>query len=190
MAVPHTGGGESALAHRQPDREASGTPVGLSRFQDRRFNGYLGVRIPHELDTEVEAFVTAYVSGPQPLRRTVLDGVGRRAAAVLSAYGQRMASVAVRTRSPEPLRHGLVAAGLAEVRLEEPRNNLYVLAAINDSASLTGTSLQRLIAEVSPFLPPAGVAALRAFDRREDRHKSIESMGIRRTGSGETFRYR
>ncbi|MEU6199751.1 hypothetical protein [Streptomyces sp. NPDC047061] len=43
------------MARRQPDHEASETPVGLSHFQDRRFNGYLGVRIPHELDTEVEA---------------------------------------------------------------------------------------------------------------------------------------
>jgi len=71
-----------------------------SRFQDRRFNGYLGVRLPHELDGEVDAFVIAYMSRPEPL------DLGRRAAGVLSAYGQRMASVAVRTRAPEPLRRG------------------------------------------------------------------------------------
>ncbi len=74
----------------------SGPQVSPSRFQDRRFNGYLRVGIPHELDAEVEAFVTAYVSGPEPLRLTVMDCMSQRAAAVLSAYGQRMASVAVR----------------------------------------------------------------------------------------------
>ncbi|WP_010353357.1 hypothetical protein [Streptomyces acidiscabies] len=119
-----------------------------------------------------------------------MDGMDRRAAAVLSAYGQRMASVSVRTRSPEPLRHGLVAVGLAEVHLEDPHDNLFALAAINDSASLIGTPLPGLIAQVAHLLPPSGVEALREFDRRQDRDKSIESMGIRRTGSGETFLYR
>ncbi|UXX98074.1 hypothetical protein N7U49_48145 (plasmid) [Streptomyces sp. AD2-2] len=129
----------------------SGPQVSPSRFQDRRFNGYLRVGIPHELDAEVEAFVTAYVSGPEPLRLTVMDCMSQRAAAVLSAYGQRMASVAVRTRSPEPLRNGLIAVGLAEEHLEDPRDNLFVLATINDSASLIGTPFHGLVTEVSPF---------------------------------------
>lgn len=162
----------------------SGPRLNPARFQDRRFNGYLGVRLPHELDNEVDAFVTAYMSSPEPL------DLGRRTAGVLSAYGQRMASVAVRTRSPEPLRRGLVAIGLAEAHLEDPRNNMYGLAALHDGASLIGTPLTALIAEVSPLLPPSGVAALRAFDRSQDRDKTIEAMGIRRTGEGETFLYR
>ncbi len=168
----------------------SGPHVSPSRFQDRRFIGYLRVRIPHELDAEVEAFVTAYMSGPEPLRLTMMGGMSQRAAAVLSVYGQRMAAVAVRTRSPEPLRHGLIAAGLAEAHLEDPRDNLFVLATINDSASLIGTPLHGLVTEVSPFLPPSGVEALREFNQRQDHDKSIESMGIRRTGTGETFLYR
>ncbi len=162
----------------------SGPQINPARFLDRRFNGYLGVRLPHELDAEVDAFVTAYMSSPKPL------DMGPRAAGVLSAYGQRMASVAVRAQSPEPLRRGLVAIGLAEAHLEDPRNNLYGLAALHDGASLIGTPLTDLIAEVSRLLPPSGRAALRDFDEREDRHKSIEAMRIRRTGAGETFLYR
>ncbi|MEV0734989.1 hypothetical protein AB0I51_03275 [Streptomyces sp. NPDC050549] len=156
----------------------------LSRFQDRRFNGYLGVRLPHALDAEVDVFVTAYMSSPKPL------DMGPRAAGVLSAYGRRMASVAVRTRSAEPLRRGLVAVGLAEAWLEDPRNNLYGLAALHDGASLIGTPFSGLITEVSRCLPPSGLAALRDFDGRQERAKSIEVMGIRRTGEGETFLYR
>ncbi|XUL87812.1 hypothetical protein ACQ86D_14955 [Streptomyces galilaeus] len=154
-----------------------------TRFQDRRFNGYLAVRLPHELDAEVDAFVIAYMSRPEPL------DLGRRAAGVLSAYGQRMASVVVRTRAPEPLRRGLVAVGLAEAHLDDPRDNLYGLAALHDSASLIGTPFSGLITEVSRYLPPSGLAALHDFDGRQDREKSIEAMGIRRTGEGETFLY-
>ncbi|MGW3105130.1 hypothetical protein [Streptomyces sp. NPDC001100] len=153
-------------------------------MQDRRFNGYLRVRLPHELDAEVDAFVIAYMSRPEPL------DLGRLAAGVLSAYGRRMASVAVRTRSPEALRRGLVAIGLAEAHLEDPRNNLYGLAALHDGASLIGTPFSGLITEVSRCLPPSGLAALRDFDGRQDRDKTIEAMGIRRTGEGETFLYR
>ncbi|WP_427922761.1 hypothetical protein [Streptomyces sp. cg40] len=155
-----------------------------TRLQDRRFNGYLGVGLPHELDGEVDAFVIAYMSRPEPL------DLGRRAAGVLSAYGQRMASVAVRTRAPEALRRGLVAVGLAEAHLDDPRDNLYGLAALHDGASLIGTPFSGLITEVSRCLPPSGVAALRDFDGRGDRDKSVEAMGIRRTGEGETFLYR
>lgn len=161
-----------------------GRVTSWTRLQDRRFNGYLAVRLPHELDAEVDAFVIAYMSRPEPL------DLGRRAAGVLSAYGQRMASVAVRTRSPEALRRGLVATALAEAHLEDPRNNLYGLAALHDSACLIGTPFSGLITEVSRFLPPSGLAALRDFDGRQDRDKSIEAMGIRRTGEGETFLYR
>ncbi|MFJ6896152.1 hypothetical protein [Streptomyces hokutonensis] len=156
----------------------------LSRFLDRRFNGYLRVRLPHELDAEVDAFVIAYMNSPKPL------DMGPRAAGVLSAYGQRMASVAVRTRAPEPLRRGLIAIGLAEAHLEDPRNNLYGLAALHDGASLIGTPFSGLVTEVSRYLPPSGVAALRSFDRSTGRDRSIGAMGLRRTGEGETFLYR
>ncbi|MFJ3899878.1 hypothetical protein [Streptomyces sp. NPDC090083] len=158
-----------------------GPQINPAGFLDRRFNGYLGVRLPHELDAEVDAFVTAYMNSPEPL------DMDPWAAGVLSAYGKRMASVAVRTRSPEPLRRRLVAIGLAEAYLEDPRNNLYGFTALHDGASLIGTPLRDLIAKVARSLPPSGVAALRDFGEREDRHKSIESMGLRRTGVGETF---
>lgn len=161
----------------------------LSHLRGKRFNGYLRVKIPHELDAEVEAVVTAYMNNPGPVRQKLIDGVNGQTAAVLSAYGQRMASVAVRAGSIEPLRRGLVAVGLAEGLLDDPRDNLFVLAAANDSASLNGTSLGRLIADVAEMLPPAGLTGLQAFDKRNEGDKSLEAMGIRRVGIGQKFLY-
>ncbi|WP_405535582.1 hypothetical protein OG787_16175 [Streptomyces sp. NBC_00075] len=134
--------------------------AGLLHLREKRFSGYLVVKIPHELDTEVEAVIAAYMNGPESARREMVDGVNGRSAAVLSVYGQRMASVAVRSGSVGPLRRGLVAIGLAEGRLDDPRDNLFVLAAANDSASLIGTSLRTVIADVADVLPSAGLAGL------------------------------
>lgn len=164
--------------------------MGISRLRDRRFNGYLAVRLPHPLDDEVGAVVFAYMAGSAAVRQAMLEEIGDRAAAVLSVYGQRMASTAVRTGSVEDLRRGVLAVGLAERRLDDFRNNLFVLSTINDSATLIGTSLGALIESLKNLLPPAGLEGLRTFDQREERAKSLEAFGRRRTGAGETFRYR
>nr|WP_245695292.1 hypothetical protein [Streptomyces antibioticus] len=123
------------------------------------------------------------------MREGVTSGLNAEAAAVLSAYGQRMASVAVRSESLDALRRGVVAVALAEGRLGDYRDSLFVLSAINDSASLTGTSLEAVIDDVQSLLPSAGRESLRKFDQYRERDKRIEAFGIRRSGTGETFLY-
>ncbi|WOT40585.1 hypothetical protein [Streptomyces coeruleorubidus] len=184
-----TDGRGTTLSRRQHDKKSDEAPVRVSILRDRRFNGYLRVKLPHVLDTEVEAIVTAYMTGSPSVRDAIVGDVHGRPAEVLSAYGQRMASVAVRTGGIDALRRGVVAIGLAEGRLDDPRNNLFVLAAVNDSASLLGTTLQAVIDDVKGLLPPAGVAGLQQFALYADSEKSIEAYGIRRCGSGQDFFY-
>jgi hypothetical protein len=176
------------LSHRH-DKKPDGTAASSSSLRDKRFNGYLRVKLPHPLDAEVEAVVTAYAAGPASTRQALINGLDARAAAVLSAYGQRMASVAVRTRSVDVLRRGVVAVALAEGHLDEPRDNLFVLVAVNDSASLIGTSLARVIDDVKGLLPPVGLAALQEFEQYRESDKSLEAMGIRRSGADQDFLY-
>ncbi|MGW3124576.1 hypothetical protein ACWDBW_47060 [Streptomyces sp. NPDC001107] len=177
------------MSRKRDANSGQGQEAALSRLRDKRFNGYLGIRLPSELDTEVEAIVVAYTHGPASARQKTIDSIDRRAAAVLSVYGQRMASTAVRNTSVEPLWRGLVAVSLAEGRLDQPYNNLFVLAALNDAATLIVTTLQTVLADVTPVLPQAGLTAIQKFDQRQERDKSLESMGLRRTGSGQTFLY-
>ncbi|MDG9711419.1 hypothetical protein [Streptomyces sp. DH10] len=161
----------------------------MSSLRDKRFNGYLRVKLPHTLDTEVESVVAAYMTASPAARQEIVGNVDGRSAAVLSAYGQRMASQAVRSGSIDVLRRGLIAIGLAEGRLDDPRDNLFVLAAANDSASLLGTTLRAVIDDVKSLLPPAGATGLLKFDQYAENDKSIEAMGIRRSGSGQDFLY-
>ncbi|MEW2810859.1 hypothetical protein AB0929_27755 [Streptomyces massasporeus] len=179
----------TTLSRRQRVKKSDEAPVHVSSLRDKRFNGYLRVRLPHALDAEVEAIVTAYMTGSPSTWDAIVGDAYGRAAGVLSAYGQRMASVAVRNGDIDALRRGVVATGLAEGRLDDPRDNLFVLAAVNDSASLLGTTLRAVIDDVKRILPPAGVAGLQHFDQYADRDKSIESYGIRRCGSGQEFLY-
>ncbi|MER6835301.1 hypothetical protein ABT320_15180 [Streptomyces cellulosae] len=161
----------------------------MSRLKEKRFNGYLRYAIPHELDSDIDAVITAYMGSPATGRQRMIDDLDGRSASVLSAYGQRMASTAARAGSTEALHRGLIAVGMAEERLNDARENLYPLAAINDSASLIGTSLRKLITDVSEFLPSASVDKLRKFDQRQEQDKSLEAMGLRRFGSGQEFLY-
>nr|WP_239106664.1 hypothetical protein [Streptomyces rubrogriseus] len=149
----------------------------------------MGHALPHERDAVVDAVITSYLEAAGPAGQRAIDDLNTRSASVLSVYGQRMASAAVRTGSVDTLRRGLVAVGMAQARLGDARENLYPLVALNNAASLLGTSLRSLITEVSDSLPPSATDELRAFDQRQEQDKSLESMGLRRLGSGQTFLY-
>ncbi|WP_344502958.1 hypothetical protein [Streptomyces lienomycini] len=133
--------------------------------------------------------ITSYLKGPAPVRQRAIDDLDTRSASVLSVYGQRMASAAVRAGSVETLRRGLVAVGMTQTRLGDARENLYPLAALNDAASLLGTSLRSLITDVSDPLLSSAVDTLRAFDQRQEQDESLEAMGLRRLGDGQTLLY-
>lgn len=177
------------MSRRKGSREAEQPPVGVARLKAKRFNGYLGYAIPHELDSEVDALIQAYRDHSASGRQRAIDDLNARSASALSVYGQRMASTAVRSGSIEPLVRGLIAVGMAEERLDDARENLYLLVAINDSATLIGTSIQSLISKVSGLLPPRALEKLREFDQRQEQDKSLEGMGLRRFGSGQNFLY-
>lgn len=160
-----------------------------SSLSDKQFSGYLRRQIPHELDGAVEKVVAAYRSGTHAAKQALLDDLNPRTAGVLSSYGERMAAVAVRARSDEPLRRGIVAVGMADGKLDDSRTNLVVLAAINHSAESVGTDLSRLINDLQSDLPPSALANLRAFVQRNERDKSLQAMGLATMGSGDSFRY-
>ncbi|MGV9392024.1 hypothetical protein ACWDQL_23205 [Streptomyces olivaceus] len=182
-------GRETILSRRRGSRETEQPPVGVAHLRGKRFDGYLRYAIPHELDSEVDAVIQAYTENSASGRQRAIDDLNARSASALSVYGQRMASTAVRSRSIEPLVRGIIAVGMAEERLGDARENLYPLVAINDSATLIGTSIRTLISTVSDLLPPRALEKLQEFDQRQEQDKSLEAMGLRRFGSGQNFLY-
>jgi hypothetical protein len=160
-----------------------------ARLTGKQFNGYLRIRLPHELDVVVDQVVAAYRSATPAVRQAIVSDLHPRAAGVLSAYGERMAAIAVRSQSVEPLQRGLVAMGVADRRLEHYRTNLYVLAAVNHSAVAIGSDLPNVIDSIAPDLPEAALARFRRFTERSERDKSLQAFGLGVVGAGGTFRY-
>jgi hypothetical protein len=160
-----------------------------ARLTGKQFNGYLRLRLPHELDDVVNQVVAAYRSATLAERQAIVSDMQPRAASVLSAYGERMAAIAVRSQSVEPLQRGLVAMGMAEGRLEDNRTNLYVLAAVNHSAVTIGSDLTTVIDGIASELPEAALAGFRRFTERSERDKSLQAFGLGVVGTGGTFKY-
>jgi hypothetical protein len=162
----------------------------VSRLSGKEFNGYLRIRLPDERDSVVESVVRDYRSSTAAARSQILDAITPRVAGVLSAYGQRAASMAVRTQSVDTLMQGIVGMGMADGRLDDYRNNLIVLAAVNHSADTLGRSLGELIDAVQSDLTAGAQVTFRDFAARAPRDKSLRGMGLHAIGSGESFLYR
>ncbi|MCC8243134.1 hypothetical protein [Saccharothrix luteola] len=161
----------------------------VGHLLDRRFNGYTGNRLPHELDDVVESVVAGYLDSTPAARQEVLDAIRPRAAGVLCVFGQRMATMAVRTDSTAPLYRGIVGMGMAERTLGDPRNSLFVLATVNHAATTLGTSITRLATDLRRHLPEPAYEKFLAFDRRDERDKSLPAFAMAAYGSGPEFRY-
>jgi hypothetical protein len=112
-----------------------------------------------------------------------------RPAAVLCVSAERLAAVAVRAHSAEPLHQALVAIGMAVEALDDDRDHLYPLAAVHHSAVVIGSNFVALVDSVADELPAAALARLYAFDRREERDRSLRAFGLRTHGEGDQFRY-
>src|SRR6185437_8827110 len=116
-----------------PDRRRSVSP--FSQLNGKQFNGYLRIRLPHALDTVVHTALTAYRDSSPSDRALLIDTVTPGAASVLCAYGERIAAMAIRSNSLEPLRDALLAVGIARMRLDDWRDSVYPLATVNHSRS-------------------------------------------------------
>jgi hypothetical protein len=161
----------------------------VARLGDKQFNGHRLRRIPHPLDEVISGVVHVYRNATPPERRAMLVDLPARSAGVLCTYAERLAAVAVRAGSIVPLHDGLVAVGMAVEALDDDRDHLYPLAAVNHSAAMLGVTFAALVNSVADDLPTAALARLRAFDEREERDRSLQAFGLRTHGSGDDFRY-
>ena len=164
--------------------------VSIARLNDKQFSGHRTRRIPHPLDNVIAAVVNDYRSARPSQRQAMLQDVTAGPAAILCGFAERLAAVAVRTHTVVPLHQALVAVGMAVEALDDYRDHLYPLVAVQHSAALLGTSYTALVGSVADELTPWALAQLRAFDARDDRDRSLQAFGLRTEGDADEFRYR
>lgn len=79
-----------------------------ARLNDRQFNGHRVRRIPHPLDDVIIAVITSYRTASPAEQQAMVDKLNKVAVGALCTFPERLAAVAVRTHSVEPLHQGLV----------------------------------------------------------------------------------
>lgn len=161
----------------------------VGHLLDRRFNGYPGNKLPHQLDDIVEPVVAGHLDSTPAARQEILDAIRPRAAGVLCVFSQRMATMAVRTDSTAPLHRGIVGMGMAERTLDDPCDSPFVPAAVNHGATTPGTGITRLATDLRPHLPEPAYEKSLAFDRRDERDESLPAFAMAAHGSGAELRY-
>jgi hypothetical protein len=145
--------------------------------------GYYRSRIPCPDDERVARVVRAFSEsspGRQAVFREAVDGV--RAGLLL--VSERMAALAVRMESAQPIVQGLIAASLAQEG--DPREALAVPALHRRSAEILDLDTPRLFDEAAGRTDLSGAHWLRDVRDAED---SPEDVGYEEADDGEGFRY-
>ena len=146
--------------------------------------GYYRSRIPCPEDERVARVVRAFSEsspGRQAVFREAVDGVR---AGLLLVFSERMAALAVRMESAQPIVQGLVAASLAQEG--DPREALAVPALHRRRAEILGLDTLRLFDEAAGRTDLSGAHWLRDV---RDADESPEDVGYEEADDGEGFRY-
>jgi|GEM_PF-6906668 len=147
-------------------------------------DGYYRARIPCADDEQLARVVRAFSEaspGRQAVFREAVDGVR---AGLLLVFSERMAALAVRLESVEPIVQGLVAASLAAEG--DPREALAVPALHRRSAELVDVDGGRAFDEAAGRTDLSGARWLADVRDAED---SPEDVGYEEADDGEGFRY-
>lgn len=134
--------------------------------------GYLHWPLPGPRDDEIRTLVTALVTAGVPVA-----GLSGEHATVLSAFAERMATLAVRQGSTESLTPGLHAAAVALAAADDRRDVLPVLALLYRAAELTGADPRAVFAGAARDLPPAIADPVLGFAARSHEDRSLDAMG-------------
>lgn len=156
----------------------------LARLDLPPGEAYYRSRIPSAEDEQVARVVRAFTDASPGRQAVFREGLDPVRAALLLVFSERMASMAVRLSSGEPLVVGLVAASLAHE--QEPRDALLVPALHRRSAELLDRDAGRA------FDAAAGRSDLigaRWLAEVRDADDTPEDVGYIEDDDGEGFRY-
>lgn len=142
--------------------------------------------LPSEIDEKISKIITDLITLGQGQLVSILDEVSIDNTRVLGLYAERMASLAVRENSVEPIKNGLVAL-LIYARTEDPRDVLLVLSLLHDAAIKTAGKSRKVFEAVGSMF--GGSELVRGFLNRSDEDKSIDAMGYEESKNNDGFLY-
>ena len=160
----------------------------LSLSLDTSSRAYTKQRIPSELDAALAELVDAFRKGNPISRFSIRRRVSDQHSAILWAFSERMASLAVRERSRERILQGL--AGLVLEGCEEDwRDCIIRLAPLYDAALKIGASPDELFREAASYAGGEARKLLLGYLKRTPENLSITAMGYSEGADEDGFRY-
>jgi hypothetical protein len=150
--------------------------------------GYGALPIPDVMDARITELLRAWAELDASLRADASPQVLEEQRFTLLAYGERMASLAVRVRSAEHIFFGLLGLGVDGWRVDW-RDNILVVSLHYDAAERIDVIPEEIFERAASLLPPKVAVALRGFLRRTPADKSIGAMGYVGSRDRAGFRY-
>ncbi|HEY6786592.1 MAG TPA: hypothetical protein VI365_04700, partial [Trebonia sp.] len=157
--------------------------------QPDRFIKYGPAPIPDPRDALVSRVIDDAAAGGPVAVASLSASASERGRRVLRAYGERMASLAVRRRDQDLLVRAVVAivlGGLDQGVLEA----LMVMPLVENSARLLGVSLPDIFEKASAVVGPPGSANLMAWLARKPEKRTLACMGFAESSDEGGFRYK
>ena len=142
---------------------------------DSRKRGWFKDPLPTAFDTTVARVVDGYLGADERGRDDIVDAIGIDRARTLSAYAERMASLAVHEKSPDPLIRGLVAIGLAAKEMYD-KELVILLPLFWHSAARIGIDGTLLFTSAADLIGAEAPSWIRSFPERDERDRSLEAM--------------
>jgi len=154
-----------------------------------RFAGYGPSPLPNLRDDLVGKAIDQAVSGGAPVVADLVQGASEAGRRVLRAYGERMASLAVRRRDAGLLVRAVIAVvigGLDQNALEA----LMVMPMIEHSAGLLDADLAGLFEQAANVVGHPGSVNLVTWLTRTPEDRTLASMGFVESSDEGGFRYK
>jgi hypothetical protein len=148
--------------------------------------GWAARPIPDPVDDQLTAVVQELAGTTAAERGS--SGRDDREGPVLDAYARRMATLAVRSGSTEPLRHALLSLSFASGSADY-REIVTSLALVHTSARLLGSTLAECAEGLDAVAPQSFLEVITAFEARAEGDKTPDAVGYRAEGAGPDFSY-
>jgi hypothetical protein len=148
----------------------------MRQLNTARLAGWGASRIPNEIDDEITDLVKGYLELDDEDKRTVRLSVERDQKFVFLAFAERMASLAIRLESREPLMLAMIAMFL-QIGIGDVREDIIRLSLVHAAAQKLEIDPRSVFMESAQQFGLGDTSGLEAFLRRSDEDKSIKSMG-------------
>jgi len=149
-------------------------------------SAYYQQSIPGKFDEEISDIIVDLSGRDNKEVEIIASGVSGDDGRVLGLFAERMASLAVRQNSIEPVKRGLFAL-LIYARSEDPRDVLLVLSLLHDAVLKVGYTPQKVFDDVSASINVGAI--LNEFLKRSEDDKSIDAMGYKESKNEGGFLY-